>query len=77
MIIEKETVNLRQLLPLAAPQKESDFAYPPILNLEPVQFLTQLTDHYLYAGVAPGFLYIINDGKSYATGAYGKRHSPP
>ncbi|MDR4517321.1 MAG: F0F1 ATP synthase subunit gamma [Nitrosomonas sp.] len=48
---EKETVNLRQLLPLAPPQKKSDFAYPPMLNVEPVQFLAQLTDHYLYAAL--------------------------
>lgn len=48
---EKNTVSLRQLLPLAAPSTKSDFAYPPILNVEPVQFLAQLTDHYLYAAL--------------------------
>lgn len=48
---EKNTVCLRQLLPLAAPQKKTDFAYPPILNIEPGQFLMQLTDHYLYAAL--------------------------
>ncbi|HBV22024.1 MAG TPA: hypothetical protein DEF07_09945 [Nitrosomonas sp.] len=48
---EKSTVRLRQLLPLAAPEIKSDFAYPPLLNLEPAQFLAQLTDQYLYAAL--------------------------
>ncbi len=48
---EKRTVKMRQLLPLAVPDVNSNFAYPPLLNLEPVQFLTHLTDQYLYAAL--------------------------
>ncbi|SFK86455.1 F-type H+-transporting ATPase subunit gamma [Nitrosomonas aestuarii] len=48
---EKRTVRLRQLLPLAVPDIKSNFAYPPLLNLEPAQYLTQLTDQYLYAAL--------------------------
>lgn len=45
------TVKLRQLLPLALPQQKSEFSYPPVLNLEPSQFWTLLTDHFLYAAL--------------------------
>jgi F-type H+-transporting ATPase subunit gamma len=51
---ETGSVQLRQLLPLAAPKAESTsstFSHPPILNLEPTQFLSQLTDQYLYAAL--------------------------
>ena len=43
------SVKLRQLLPFFFLQKEQEFPHPPLLNLEPSKFLTQLTDHYLYA----------------------------
>jgi len=45
------SVRLRQLLPLALPHKEPEFVDPPLLNVDPSQFLTQLTDHYLYAAL--------------------------
>lgn len=48
-------VKARQLLPLALPQKEPKFAYPPMLNLDPSRFLSQLTDHYLYAALHEAF----------------------
>lgn len=41
--------RLRQLLPLAVPRKKTAYAYPPLLNLEPAHFLSQLTSQYLYA----------------------------
>lgn len=50
-----DAVKSRQLLPLAAPRKQPDFAYPPVLNLEPDQFWTQLTDQYLYAALHEAF----------------------
>jgi len=52
---ETYKVKAKQLLPLALPQKESKFAYPPMLNLEPSRFLAQLTDHYLYAALHEAF----------------------
>jgi len=48
---ETDTVQLRQLLPLGAPKEKSTFSHPPLLNLEPHQFLSQLTDQYLYASL--------------------------
>jgi len=48
---ETYTVKLKQLIPLAKPQKRTAFSYPPMLNLEPSQFWTQLTDHFLYAAL--------------------------
>lgn len=44
-----DVIQLRQLLPIAVSDENSAFSYPPILNLEPHQFLSQLTDQYLYA----------------------------
>ena len=41
----------RQLLPLAAPTGKSVYSHAPLLNLEPAQFLSQLTDQYLYAAL--------------------------
>ena len=41
----------RQLLPLAAPTGKSVYSHAPLLNLEPTQFLSQLTDQYLYAAL--------------------------
>ncbi len=46
---ESNAVRLRQLLPLAASKMKATFPHPPLLNLEPTQFLSQLTDQYLYA----------------------------
>ncbi len=48
---ETDSVQLRQLLPLAEPKKVSIYAHAPLLNLEPDQFLAQLTDQYLYAAL--------------------------
>jgi len=44
-------VRLRQLLPLVAPATRPVYADAPLLNLEPTQFLLQLTDQYLYAAL--------------------------
>lgn len=44
-----DAIQLRQLLPIAVSKENSAFSHPPILNLEPYQFLSQLTDQYLYA----------------------------
>ena len=41
----------RQLLPLAAPTGKPVYSHAPLLNLEPAQFLSQLTDQYLYAAL--------------------------
>jgi F-type H+-transporting ATPase subunit gamma len=41
--------RLRQLLPLAQPIGTLACSHAPLLNLEPAQFLSQLTDQYLYA----------------------------
>ncbi|PSJ18746.1 F0F1 ATP synthase subunit gamma [Nitrosomonas supralitoralis] len=46
---ETDAIQLRQILPIAVSDENSAFSYPPILNLEPHQFLSQLTDQYLYA----------------------------
>jgi F-type H+-transporting ATPase subunit gamma len=43
--------RLRQLLPLAQPSGTPDYSHAPLLNLEPAQFLSQLTDQYLYAAL--------------------------
>lgn len=40
--------RLRQLLPLAESKKPS-YSYPPILNVEPARFMSQLISQYLYA----------------------------
>jgi len=48
---ESGTVQVRQLLPLVTPETRSDFSHAPLLNLEPTQFLLQLTDQYLYAAL--------------------------
>jgi F-type H+-transporting ATPase subunit gamma len=39
----------RQLVPLELPTTKSVYSHPPLLNLEPAQFLSQLTSQYLYA----------------------------
>jgi F-type H+-transporting ATPase subunit gamma len=46
---ESGAPRLRQLLPLELPKKRSAYSHPPLLNLEPAQFLSQLTSQYLYA----------------------------
>jgi len=46
---ESGTARQRQLLPLEMPQTRPAYSHPPRLNLEPAQFLAQLTDQYLYA----------------------------
>ena len=46
---ESGAPRLRQLLPLAAPETKPVYSHPPLLNLEPAQFLSQLTSQYLYA----------------------------
>jgi len=43
--------RLRQLLPLAKPIGTPAYSHAPLLNLEPAQFLSQLTDQYLYAAL--------------------------
>lgn len=48
---ETDSVQLRQLLPLAEPKAKSNYTHAPLLNLEPDQFLVQLTDQYLYAAL--------------------------
>jgi len=48
---ESGQIMLRQLLPLAAPKLKSAYAHPPLLNLEPEQVLSHLTDQYLYAAL--------------------------
>jgi len=37
------------LLPLELPKRRPAYSHPPLLNLEPAQFLSQLTSQYLYA----------------------------
>lgn len=44
-------VRLRQLLPLTVSGTAPVYFHPPLLNLEPAQFLSQLTDQYLYAAL--------------------------
>lgn len=46
---ETDEIRLRQLLPLAAPTTRSPDSHPPQLNLQPAEFLSQLTDQYLYS----------------------------
>ena len=46
---ESGAPRLRQLLPLAVPETKPAYSHPPLLNLEPAQFLSQLTSQYLYA----------------------------
>jgi F-type H+-transporting ATPase subunit gamma len=46
---ESDEIRQRQLLPLAAPTTKSPNSHPPQLNLQPTEFLAQLTDQYLYA----------------------------
>ncbi len=48
---ESGKITLRQLLPLALSNRKPDYAYPPLLNLEPAQVLSHLTDQYLYAAL--------------------------
>ena len=48
---ESGEARLRQLLPLAEPTVRSAYSHAPLLNLEPTQFLSQLTDQYLYAAL--------------------------
>ncbi|MBI5438122.1 MAG: F0F1 ATP synthase subunit gamma [Nitrosomonadales bacterium] len=43
--------RIRQLLPLAAPTGKPAYPRAPLLNLEPAQFLSQLTDQYFYAAL--------------------------
>ena len=43
--------RLRQLLPLEKPAGTPAYSHAPLLNLEPAQFLSQLTDQYLYAAL--------------------------
>lgn len=52
-------INQRQLLPPFTSQNEAMFHYrnPPMLNLEPAVFFTELIDHYLFA-VLHEILYI-------------------
>jgi len=45
------TVRTRQLLPLATPVEKPAYPHAPMLNLEPSQFLSQLTDQYFYAAL--------------------------
>lgn len=45
---ESDTIRSRQLLPLSLPETELTYSHPPLLNLEPTQFLAKLTDQYLY-----------------------------
>lgn len=48
---ENAKARLRQLLPLAKPTGRPAYSHAPLLNLEPKQFLSQLTDQYLYAAL--------------------------
>ena len=48
---ESGEVRVRQLLPLAAPTRKPVYSHAPLLNLEPAQFLSQLTDQYFYAAL--------------------------
>lgn len=48
---KSERIRLRQLLPLSLselPETKLTYSHPPLLNLEPIPFLSQLTDQYLY-----------------------------
>ena len=46
---ETDEIRQRQLLPLTTPTKKPTNSHPPQLNLQPAEFLSQLTDQYLYA----------------------------
>ena len=47
---ENGEVICRRLLPMPEPrQSRPQHAFPPLLNLSPLDFFSQLTDHYLYA----------------------------
>lgn len=48
---ESGAVRLRQLLPLTASETEPAYTHPPLLNLEPARFMSQLTEQYLYAAL--------------------------
>lgn len=48
---ESRKIRLRQLLPLAISKQKPAYAHPPLLNLEPAQVLSHLTDQYLYAAL--------------------------
>lgn len=48
---ENEAPRMRQLLPLAAPAGRPAHPHPPLLNLAPARFLSQLTDQYFYAAL--------------------------
>lgn len=48
---ESGEVRMRQLLPLVAPAGSPAYPHAPLLNLEPTQFLSQLTDQYFYAAL--------------------------
>lgn len=48
---ESGTVRQRQLLPLTVPETGPVYSHPPMLNLEPAQFLSQLTEQYLYGAL--------------------------
>lgn len=46
---ESGAVRLRQLLPLVTPVGRPAYSHPPRLNLEPIQFMSQLAHQYFYA----------------------------
>lgn len=48
---ESGELHMRQLLPLATPDRRPVYPHAPLLNLEPTRFLLQLTDQYLYAAL--------------------------
>lgn len=48
---ESGNITLRQLLPLALSNQKPADTYPPLLNFEPAQVLSHLTDQYLYAAL--------------------------
>ena len=48
---EKGEARLRQLLPLPGPTGRSAYSHAPLLNLDPAQFLSELTDQYLFAAL--------------------------
>jgi F-type H+-transporting ATPase subunit gamma len=48
---ERGEARLRQLLPLAEPTGRSAYSHAPLLNLDPTQFLSELTDQYLFAAL--------------------------
>jgi F-type H+-transporting ATPase subunit gamma len=48
---ESGEARLRQLLPLAKPAGKSVYTHEPLLNLDPPQFFSQLTEQYFYAAL--------------------------